>query len=170
MYKKTALGLPLRMDWPPPTWVCASHRLVSYGSRSAAGIMGGVYSPGIPLALLKRARESALQTRIQILCLSRTYVHIYTMRRGLTINPFPESPSPPPTPPPPPLPVHPPQEIPLTKKIPFICLLFFVPVLFTYWLGTFRKLSPGVSIYLSMRVGGEGGVEGFFLGAGEGKY
>jgi len=100
MYKKTALGLPLRMDWPPPTWVCASHRLVSYGSRSAAGIMGGVYSPGIPLALLKRARESALQTRIQILCLSRTYVHIYTMRRGLTINPFPESPSPPPTRPP----------------------------------------------------------------------
>jgi hypothetical protein len=58
MHKNTALSPQLRMDWPPPTWVCASHRLVSSDSRSAAGIMGGVYSPGIPLALLKREQKN----------------------------------------------------------------------------------------------------------------
>jgi hypothetical protein len=98
------------------------------------------------------------------------YIYIYYEER-FDHKPLPGVPVAPPLPSPPlpsPLPIHQPQKIPLTKKIPFICLLFFVPILFTYRLGTFRNyLQVYLSIYLSMRVGGGEGKRGCFLGWGK---
>lgn len=133
---------PSRVLW---FWVCSWN----HGWR--------VYSPGIPLALLKRERREslALQTRKYRYCvyLEPMYIYIYTMKRGLTINPFPESPSAP----------YPSTRAPknsFNKKNSFHLFAILCSHLVHLPIRYFPELSPGVSIHLSIYegLGGRGGV------------
>ncbi len=101
MYKKKNGAKPTTTDGLAPTnlSVCKSPSRVLWFSICSRNHGWRVYSPGIPLALLKRERREslALETRKYRYCvyLEPMYIYIYTMKRGLTINPFPESPLPP---------------------------------------------------------------------------